>query len=299
MRDELSRLLTFSGVESEKFFILSGDHGYALFDSFRKECPTQFINAGICEQAMVGYAAGFAKKGLIPIVYGLAAFIPMRVLEFIKMQVCYENLKVIFIGDGAGLVYSTLGSSHQCGEDVGALNLLPNVKIFTPADKFEIKECYERAMNYSGPSYLRMGKSDRPSIHSNNSKILENAYLLNDSSIESIAFVSMGSMVSPVFSIVGDKAPVFSIPFFTDFSFENFQALFGKVQKIIVVEEHVIEGGLFSKMAQLNSLTNLKIELVHIGLKKDFTTKGCDYQTALAEHNLSDIQLKSVLKSHL
>jgi pilus assembly protein CpaF len=36
--------------------LLTGDHGYALFDEFRKICPLQYINAGIAEQNMVGMA---------------------------------------------------------------------------------------------------------------------------------------------------------------------------------------------------------------------------------------------------
>ena len=51
----------------------------------------------------------------------------MRVLEQIKLDVCYEDLPVIFVGDGAGVVYSTLGTSHQSTEDVAALRALPRL----------------------------------------------------------------------------------------------------------------------------------------------------------------------------
>ena len=30
--------------------LLTGDHGYALFDDFRKACPRQYINAGVSHQ---------------------------------------------------------------------------------------------------------------------------------------------------------------------------------------------------------------------------------------------------------
>jgi transketolase len=288
MRDKLSEMLTESGLQDSRFHIISGDHGYALFDLFRKNCSSQFINAGICEQAIVGYAAGFSKKGLFPVVYGLASFIPMRVLEFIKMQVCYENLKVLFIGDGAGLVYSTLGSSHQCGEDIGAMNLLPNMRIYSPCDKFELADCYIRATSSPGPAYLRIGKSDRPKVHTENSQSLENAYLLNEVKNKNIAFVAIGSMVSPTLNAVKDRAMVVSIPFFSDFNLDNFNKLFRDVTNIVVVEEHVKEGGLYSKFCDLNNQAGFICKLLHIGLEKKFTLKGCDYQTALEEHHLSD-----------
>ena len=67
---------------------------------------------------MVGMAAGLAHAGFRPFVYGLAAFVPIRVLEQIKLDVAHDNLPVIFIGDGAGFVYSHLGTSHQSTEDI-------------------------------------------------------------------------------------------------------------------------------------------------------------------------------------
>ena len=121
MRNAFSKCLVEAGLRDPGVLLLTGDHGYALFDDFRRECPQQYINAGVAEQNMVGVAAGLAKGGFRPVVYGLSAFVPIRVLEQIKLDVCYEQLPVIFIGDGAGVVYSHLGSSHQSTEDVAAL----------------------------------------------------------------------------------------------------------------------------------------------------------------------------------
>src|SRR5205085_2489462 len=109
---------------------------------------------------MVGVAAGLAKGGFLPIVYGLSAFIPMRVLEQIKMDVCYASLPVLFVGDGAGLVYGQLGASHQCTEDLAALRALPNLNIASPADRYELEYCFRSLLESGRPSYLRFGKAD-------------------------------------------------------------------------------------------------------------------------------------------
>ncbi|HEX6987731.1 MAG TPA: hypothetical protein VF170_20290, partial [Planctomycetaceae bacterium] len=110
MRDTLSRALVAAAKRDPRVLVLTGDHGYALFDAFRAECGGQYVNAGVAEQGMVGIAAGLAKAGFRPIVYGLSAFIPVRVYEQIKLDVCYESLPVCFLGDGAGVVYSALGT---------------------------------------------------------------------------------------------------------------------------------------------------------------------------------------------
>src|SRR3954471_14225775 len=110
MRTAFSKSLVEAAVADPRVVLLTGDHGYALFDEFRRLCPAQYLNAGVAEQNMVGVAAGLAKGGLRPIVYGLSACVPMRVLEQIKRDVCYESLPIVFIGDGAGVVYGQLGA---------------------------------------------------------------------------------------------------------------------------------------------------------------------------------------------
>src|SRR5438309_1736506 len=95
MREAFSKSLVEAGVRDQRVLLLTGDHGYALFDEFRRVCPAQYINAGVAEQNMVGVAAGLAKGGFRPIVYGLSAFVPIRVLEQIKLDVCYEQLPVL------------------------------------------------------------------------------------------------------------------------------------------------------------------------------------------------------------
>ena len=121
MRTAFSNSLVTAAQADPRIVLLTGDHGYALFDEFRRVCPSQYFNAGVAEQNMVGVAAGLAKGGFRPIVYGLSAFVPMRVLEQIKLDVCYESLPIVFIGDGAGVVYGHLGASHQSTEDVATL----------------------------------------------------------------------------------------------------------------------------------------------------------------------------------
>ena len=166
MREAFSAALVQAARSDPRVLLLTGDHGYTLFDEFRRVCPDQFLNAGVAEQNMVGVAAGLAKGGFLPVVYGLSAFVPMRVLEQIKMDVCYEELPVVFVGDGAGFVYSTLGASHQCTEDVAALRGLPHLSILSPADALEMTQAMRMALAHGGPVYLRMGKADRGRIHS-------------------------------------------------------------------------------------------------------------------------------------
>ena len=56
-------------VESNSFVIaLSADLGSSSgLDRLRRSNPDKFINVGVAEQCLVGFSAGLAKEGLIPL----------------------------------------------------------------------------------------------------------------------------------------------------------------------------------------------------------------------------------------
>lgn len=298
MRELLSELIAKRAQETPSFIMLSGDHGYALFDKIRKESPDKFLNVGVAEQLMVSLAAGLSKVSYRPMVYGLSAFIPLRVLEQIKLDLCLEKLPVVLLGDGAGLVYSTLGASHQCGEDVAALSPLPNMKVFTPADRYELETVFEEAVNYEGPSYIRIGKSDRPTVH--NAKI-ENteAKLLNNFDSDS-CLVSMGSMLSITKEIAEKfKIKCIGLPRVKPFP-GNFKELVGSSSQLLVVEEHCVLGGLAAAVhAYYDSIGCRSPLLLRYALEEKFTSQCGSHQHALSEHALSDKILEMRIKKYL
>lgn len=286
MRDVISNFLATKASEDKNFFVFSGDHGYALFDEIRKRAPEQFINTGVNEQAMIGCAAGMAKTGKTAVVYGLASFIPMRVLEFIKMNICYERLPVILLGDGAGAVYTTLGSSHQCGEDIACLKTLP-IKIYSPADKFEMELCLIEASVLNMPSYIRVGKCDKPALHTALSlkKLLSAIPLIINSS--DTAIFATGSMVSTAKDVAEKyKYSLYSCPVLSFYDSSSFVAELKKYKKIITIEEHSVHGGLGSSVADHIAENRLHIKLTKIGMTEYFT-KGCgSYDYAMKFHKL-------------
>ena len=51
-----------------------------------------------------------------------------------------SNLPVTIIGMGAGLIYNTLGVTHQTYEDIAITTALPNMQVLAPCDPLEMKE---------------------------------------------------------------------------------------------------------------------------------------------------------------
>lgn len=285
MRSVFSKAIVDTAKADPKVLVLTGDHGYALFDDFRKTQSSQFINCGVAEQNMVGVAAGLAKAGFKPIVYGLSAFVPIRVLEQIKMDVCYENLPVVFIGDGAGFVYSHLGSSHQSTEDIAAVRSLPNINIFSPCDPIEMDYVLQHALQFNNPCYIRMGKSDLATTHQHTINAVVGDILSVREGSKQIQIIATGSMVSTAVKIADTLSDisVWSAPSISPINAEQLLSIAVKSDKIIVMEEHSIHGGLGGCIAEIVCGNT---QVLRFGVTQ-FSKKCGSYQYLLEEHDLS------------
>lgn len=287
MRDAFSKALVSAAIADPKVVLLTGDHGYALFDEFRTARPDQFINCGIAEQNMVGVAAGLAKAGFKPIVYGLAAFVPIRVLEQIKIDVCYENLPVVLIGDGAGLVYSHLGTSHQSTEDIACTRAIPGLTVLSPADRFEMTATMRLALQLAAPVYLRVGKSDRGDVHPGPVEIQVGDLLKLRTGSKRIALLATGSMVTTALALSdqGLDGEVWSVPSIKPLSGRQMAEISSRVDLIITLEEHSTLGGLGSTVSEFVS-AHRPLPVCRIGVEDRYSAKCGTWNYLLHEHRL-------------
>jgi transketolase len=292
MRETLSRLLVEAAADDDRFVVLSGDHGYALFDPLRATHGTQFVNVGVAEQNMIGVAAGLTKVGFRPCVYGLAAFVPIRVLEQIKLDLCHASAPVILLGDGAGLVYSTLGVSHQCGEDIACLRPLPNIAIYSPCDEFELEACWREARNANHPCYIRIGKADRPAVHGQRIASTEPQWTNREAAMHpERLIIATGSMTSIATTAArAEGISCLSVPRLKPLP-TDVVTIAQSYRHIAVVEEHTAAGGVYGALAEaIASLppTTRVPQLLHFGLGPSFTATAGSYEHALSEHDLDD-----------
>lgn len=289
MRAAFSDALVRIAKEDSKVLLLTGDHGYGLFDEFRKQCPAQYINAGIAEQNMVGMAAGLARMGFRPFVYGLSAFVPMRVIEQIKLDVAHDKLPVIFIGDGAGFVYSHLGTSHQCTEDLACTRAIPQLSVYSPGDRFELTMCMQAAYAAAGPVYLRVGKSDRGDVHSAVPHDPPGAALsVRLGAPGGLTFIATGSMLRTAATLTETFYPdasVWSVPFIKPIDTAQIEHICRISGGIVTLEEHSTANGLGSLIAEI-AAERAPVRICRIGVRDRYSEHCGTYDYLLREHGL-------------
>lgn len=288
MRDAFSNALVRLALADPKVLLLTGDHGYALFDDFRKCCPEQYINAGIAEQNMVGMAAGLARVGFRPFIYALAAFVPIRTVEQIKLDIAHDRLPVVMLGDGAGFVYSHLGTSHQSTEDIACTRAIPDLEVLSPADRFEMTACMNYAYESKRPVYLRMGKSDCGDVHVGPIESLQSGQLLKirGGRADLPGLIATGSMVRTAVEIAYDlDLTVWSAPALKPLLAGEVRAAASASNGLVTLEEHSTFGGLGAAVAEIIS-ESTPCRVLRVGVPDRFSAHCGTYNYLLHEHGL-------------
>lgn len=156
MRKPFLQTLTQLAEKDDKIILIVGDVGFSFIEDYKKRFPKQFLNVGIMEQTMFGFAVGMAQKGYKPYVYTMKNFILLRALEQVRNDVAYGKANVKIFGVGGSEAYKFLGMSHNLaeGEEENILKSLPNTNIYFPKTEEETKEKILEEYNRELPAYF-------------------------------------------------------------------------------------------------------------------------------------------------
>ena len=159
-REAYGNALAKIGKENSNIIVLDADLPKSTkTDTFKKECPERFFNAGIAEQNLISVGAGLAAAGKIPFVSSFAMFATGRAFEQIRNAVCYPKLNVKVCATHAGITVGEDGATHQSLEDIACMRVLPNMTVIVPADEKETESVIRWAADYNGPVYVRLGRA--------------------------------------------------------------------------------------------------------------------------------------------
>jgi transketolase len=238
-------------------FILTGDLGFKLFDGFKAKHPIRFYDMGIAESNMIGVASGLSLCGKNVYCYSIIPFLVMRAYEQIRIDVAYHNLNVKLIGVGGGVTYGMEGFTHFGLEDFALMRALPNMTVVAPADPIEASQLASISVNYPGPLYMRLGKNGDPSVHKSkpNLKIGEGMIIREG---QKVALFAIGNMVLVAREVCdklshrGIQATLINMHTIKPLDKKLIQQIASTHDEaIFTIEEHYIEGGLGSAVAEV------------------------------------------------
>ncbi len=255
-RDNTGRKLEELASRFDNVWVLTADTG-GFLGQYKKDYGDRFVDVGIAEQNVMGTAAGLALAGNVCFVTGMIPFMTMRACEQVRTAICYQNLPVRLIGTGGGLT-SGGGSTHNAMEDVALMRSLVNMTVISVADPNMIPDLLEESMTYPGPMYIRLaqGKKDRVIYEPGTAKYQIGKGLIVREGAD-VTIFAHGEMVGEAMDTAlelekeGIQALVADLYSIKPLDEELIMSCTRKTGKVIVLEDHLMYGGLASAVADV------------------------------------------------
>lgn len=305
MRDTFVRTLVEIAKDNKNIELITGDLGFGVLKPYFETLPDQFTNAGIAEQNMTTVAAGMALEGKTVFTYSIGNFPTLRCLEQIRNDCAYHNANVKIVCVGGGLVYGSLGMSHQATEDIAILRALPDVMVVCPGDLVEAAEATKAIASMPGTSYLRLGRGGEKRVHEK----IENFEIGKAIKIKEVegkgkaAVFSAGAILDDTTDACDELVKEgYGI---TQYSFHTIKPIDKDVIKkcdeecdyIVTVEEHNIVGGFGGAVAEVMAELGGKAKLVRIGLDDLYCTRVGSQKYLRAQYGMNAEAIVNKIKS--
>lgn len=306
MRNTFSETLYQVATEDPNVYIVVSDISpVGSMADFSQRYPDRFINVGVAEQSMIGICAGLALKGCRPFAYTIATFSLYRPFEMVRDDLCYQNLPVTVVGMGAGVIYSTLGSTHHAQEDIAVAGAIPNMQIIAPCDPLECTEAVRFCATQSnGPVYLRIGKAGEPT-YTAGAEPWEFGKLRVVRPGTDVCILTYGVIMNLADEIArdleesGHSTQLVSCHTMKPLDTSGIKGILETFSKVIVVEEHAPQGGLGPQVKQIAWDCKAECELRTFSLKDEFIHNYGSREDLLAAHGLSADQIHAVIREIL
>lgn len=258
---------------------IGSDLGSGTLEEMKIEYPDRFFMEGISEQHMVGFAAGLAVEGFIPYMNTIGTFFTRRAYEQIALDVALHSLPVRILASGGGMVYAPLGPTHTSIDDFSLMLNIPKMKVFAPADAIEMLDILDYSLTDSAPMFIRFGKGGEKIV----TESMERSPLLPKSFGESNSTVTICTTgvllqhaleAQEILSLKNVSVTVLHFPYLNVLEISNFFENISNSEIVIVAEEHIPRGGLFTQLLHEFYQNHLSVEkFIHLSLPASYSHK--------------------------
>jgi transketolase len=292
MRSEYSKTLIELGRENPHIVVLGADTTDSLkISGFGKEFPSRFFNVGIAEANLVSLSAGLAYSGKISFASTYAIFLPGRAVDQIRNGIAYpspgnkKGLNVKLVVSHGGLTVGPDGGSHQQIEDIAIMRVIPNFRVFIPADTFAVSKLTRLMANEYGPFYMRMARSNTPVVYSESQDFQTGKGItIRDGSDCTLAAcgitVKMALEAAESLQQEGISCRVLDMFSVKPIDSELLEKAARETGCIVTCEEHNILGGMGSAVAESVSET-YPVPIKRIGAQDMFGESARDNEVSL------------------
>ena len=279
-------LMRLAETDRDIVVVTSDSRGSAAMGPFAEAFPAQLVEVGIAEQNLIGVAAGLAAAGKKAYVASYAAFVSMRSIEQIKVDLAYSETNVKVIGVSGGVSYGPLGMSHHALQDIAVTRAIPNLRVFLPGDAEESRALVETLVQTDFPAYVRVGRNPVPSVYPAGRPFVvgESVQLRPGSDVTLVTtgeMSSVGVACSDLLRQQGIDCRVLHMPSLKPLDEAAALTAARETGCLVSLEEHSVHGGLGAAIAEV-LVQNHPVPLRILGLPDEPVITGS--QTEVLRH---------------
>lgn len=241
-------------------------------DKVKKARTEQFVEAFIAEQNLVGMSLGMSKKGFRVFSSTFSAFLS-RAHDQIRMAALSKG-DFTLCGSHCGVSIGEDGASQMGLEDIAMFRSLPDSIIFYPSDAVSTKKVVEQCDKLRGLKYIRTTRGKTPVIYSNDEKFDVGQFkVLRESNKDRVVLVGAGITLHECLKaheklkekkISSAVIDLYCVKPFNSERFLDFVKKHGG--KIVVVEDHYVQGGIGEMICSV--LKDFRIEIEHLAVRE-------------------------------
>jgi transketolase len=236
--------------------------------------PDNFVNAGVAEANMIGIGAGLASDGKIPFCASFSCFASRRVYDQITLSVAYADLNVKIVGTAPGITQGPNGGTHMCFQDLAIMRAMPNMRVFSPCDVYELRSLMKYMASKYGGMYMQLVRPTVTPVFSEDYEFNpDKAVKIFDGS--NVTLVSTGYMTHIAKQAAeelrgeGLSVELLHYPGIKPFDAETLIASAGKTGGVVTVENQNIIGGLGGAVCEVLS-ENCPTKVKRLGVPDQF-----------------------------
>ena len=249
--------------------------------TFGDKFPNRFFNFGIAEQNMFAVGAGLARSGLVPFISTFSAFASMRACEFVRTDICYQNLNCKIIATHAGTSFGPAGSTHHATEDIAIVRSFANLQVIVPADAVETANAVRASMNVNGPVYIRIGRGFEPRIYERQEYGFEIGKAVEMHPGTDVTVIACGSVVLHAVEAAkilkqddGLSVRVLNMHTIKPIDREAILKAIQETRRIVTFEDHNVIGGLGGAVAEVIAESGKGCAFQRVGIPDAYTIIG-------------------------
>ncbi len=241
---------------------------------FAERHPSRYFDVGIAEQHAVTFAAGMACEGMRPVVAVYSTFL-QRGYDQCLHDVALQGLPVIFALDRAGLVGAD-GPTHHGAFDIAFLRCLPGMHLVAPATGTELRQMLETALQLGVPMAVRYPRGTAPDIPDRNAHFaLPVGRAQRVRTGRRVALLAFGPLLAAAQAAAEQlDATVINMRWIKPRDEAMLVELAASHDLLVTVEDHVIQGGAGSAVAEALQARHLSCSLLQLGHPDAWTTHG-------------------------